>query len=133
MGDLVVWAEDGVRCGAAFFELVLGCGVHASHDRPPAERSPLTRLRGDIHTGLRIRIAEYLGANALPMLYRLRGALVVWGSLEAGWRATDGELPVYHLDFEGLVRVRPDKPNISLYDDTNLMYGGLLALLRVTE
>ena len=67
----------------AYICLVLGCGIHASRDLAPAQRSQLMKLRGDGNTDARVRIARCLGVCTGVELGRLRRAAAVWGALEA--------------------------------------------------
>ena len=77
---LLAWAEAELAVHRAFIALVLGCGVHAasSHDLPPAQRGHLAKLRGDGNTGVRMRIAGFLGVRVGAELGRLRRAASVW-------------------------------------------------------
>ena len=72
---------------------MLGCGVHASHELPPAQRNELMKLRGNGNTDARMRIARCLGVPTGAEVRRLRDAAVVWrvvvrGNAEeaASWR-----------------------------------------------
>ena len=65
-----------------FFDLVLGCGVHGSRDVPPAQRSPLLKLRGDGHTNARALIWRCLSRRTRTELGRLRQAVSVLQSEE---------------------------------------------------
>lgn len=74
----------------AYICLVLGCGIHASRDLAPAQRSQLMKLRGDGNTDARRRRSLAVLGRAHCMRtsgaelerLRLRDAAEVWRVLE---------------------------------------------------
>ena len=100
-----------------FFGLVLGCGVHGSRDVPPAQRSPLLKLRGDGHTNARALIWRCLSRRTRTELGRLRQAASVLQSEEDEYamqvQEWDEEDP--YGDLEG--RHNPDSDSESDSED----------------
>ena len=89
---LLAWADAELATRRTYVALVLGCGVHASRDLPPAQRSQLMKLRGNGHTDARMRIARCLGVRTSGAeLRRLRDAAAVWRQLEEEEEEDDEE------------------------------------------
>ena len=81
--ELLAWANAELAPHRTYIGLVIGCGVHASRDLPPAQRSPLMKLRGDVNTDARMRIARCLGVRTGAELGRVRRAAEVWSAMPA--------------------------------------------------
>ena len=104
LANLRAIAADHVN----FVNTVLRCGVHGTgHGLPPAQRSPLLKLRGDNKTEARLRIAEYLGVQVkeveapprsmgirvgLRVLVQWERALFHWCELLSRHGASDPEV-----------------------------------------
>ena len=80
---LRAWANAELAIHRTYVALVIGCGVHASRDLPPAQRSQLMKLRGDSNTDARMRIARCLGVRTGAELGRVRRAAEVWSAMPA--------------------------------------------------
>lgn len=75
INSLLARIDAELHTTRTFVALVLGCGVHASHDLPPAQRCQLMKLRGDGNTDARQRIARCLGVRtSRAELTRLQSA-----------------------------------------------------------
>ena len=114
LANLRAIAADHVN----FVNTVLRCGVHGTgHGLPPAQRSPLLKLRGDNKTEARLRIAEYLGVqvkevDSVPHLPVLESLIVTpWHTSSArrhrpAWSQSARSTPVG----EGALCRRPRSP-----------------------
>ena len=60
---LLAWLNAEHATCHTFTTLILGCGVHGSHDVPPAQRSQLLKLRGSGIVEARMKVAGYLGVR----------------------------------------------------------------------
>jgi hypothetical protein len=72
------WAANKLHVREVFTNLVVGCGVHGSHDVAPGERSELRKLRGDTLTAARMHIAGCLGVPVGVDVGNMRRAVAQW-------------------------------------------------------
>ena len=78
---LLVWLHAEHTLRHTFTALILGCGVHGSHDVPPAHRSQLIKLRSSGLVEARMKLAGYLGVRVGAEAARVEAARAVVAAL----------------------------------------------------
>ena len=76
-------AKEELEVHDMYMNLVLGCGVNCGTALPPAQRSVLRVLRGDVNTEARMLIARCLGVRVGVALRGVRRLRADWDWKEA--------------------------------------------------